>query len=127
MKMKLKDGRSKVITLSYDDGVFQDIRLVEIMGRYGIKGTFNLNSGCYFPEDKVREASRGRLKRSEAAELFIDSGHEVAVHSYTHPRLEKMDTTEMLSEIIEDRKDIESCYHTVARGMALMTAELLMS
>ena len=37
MKMKLKDGRSKVITLSYDDGVFQDIRLVEIMGRYGIK------------------------------------------------------------------------------------------
>ncbi len=118
MRMKLKDGKTKVLTLSYDDGVFQDIRLVEIMGRYGIKGTFNINSGCYFPEDKVREAPRGRLKFSEAAELFTASGHEVAVHSYTHPRLEKMDTTEMLSEIIEDRKDIESRYGTVARGMA---------
>ena len=30
MYMKLKDGKSKVLTLSYDDGVVQDIRLSEI-------------------------------------------------------------------------------------------------
>lgn len=118
MKMKLKDGKTKVLTLSYDDGVFQDIRLVEIMGRFGIKGTFNLNSGSYFAEDKVREAPRGRLKRSEAVALFADSGHEVAVHSYTHPFLEKMDRTEIIYEIMEDRRDIESTYGTIARGMA---------
>ena len=28
MYMKLKDGKSKVLTLSYDDGVVQDIRLI---------------------------------------------------------------------------------------------------
>ena len=37
MYMKLKDGKSKVLTLSYDDGVVQDIRLVEILDRYGLK------------------------------------------------------------------------------------------
>ena len=31
MYMKLKDGKSKVLTLSYDDGVVQDIRLMEIL------------------------------------------------------------------------------------------------
>ena len=30
MQMRLKDGKDKVLTLSYDDGVVQDIRLSEI-------------------------------------------------------------------------------------------------
>ena len=45
MYMKLKDGKSKVLTLSYDDGVVQDIRLMEILDRNGIKATFNINTG----------------------------------------------------------------------------------
>lgn len=39
------DGKKKALTLSYDDGVEQDRRLVEILNRYGIKATFNINSG----------------------------------------------------------------------------------
>ena len=45
MYMKLKDGKSKVLTLSYDDGVVQDIRFIEILDKYGLKGTFNINTG----------------------------------------------------------------------------------
>ena len=45
MYMRLKDGKSKVFTMSYDDGVVQDIRLSEIMKQNGLKGTFNVNSG----------------------------------------------------------------------------------
>ena len=118
MKMRLKDGKTKVLTLSYDDGVVQDIRLSEILNRHGIKCTFNINSGMYLAEEKEREAFRGRLKRSEAIALFADSGHEVAVHAYTHPFLERLDSTEIIYEITEDRKDIESIYGTIARGMA---------
>ena len=51
MLMKLKDGKSKVLTLSYDDGVVQDIRLINILDKYGIRGTFNINTGMYLPED----------------------------------------------------------------------------
>ena len=116
MRIRLKDGKTKVLTLSYDDGVVQDIRLMEIMNKYGLKGTFNINSGAYTAEDKVREKFRGRMKRSEAMALYTDSGHEIAVHTYTHPFLEKLDSSEIVYEIIEDRKDIEGRYGVIARG-----------
>ena len=35
----------KYLTFSYDDGVTQDIRLVELFNKYGMKCTFNLNYG----------------------------------------------------------------------------------
>lgn len=118
MQMRLKDGKIKVLTLSYDDGVVQDIRLIEIMSKYDLKGTFNINSALYLPEDKERERFYGRMKLSEAKELYIKSGNEVAVHALTHPRLEFLDTSEIIYEITEDRKCIEREYGKIARGMA---------
>mgnify|MGYP002513618435 CR=1 FL=1 len=41
----------KSVTFSFDDGVTQDIRLIEILNKYGLKGTFNINAGCFSPED----------------------------------------------------------------------------
>ncbi len=118
MYMKLKDGKSKVLTLSYDDAVVQDIRLIGILDKYGLKGTFNINTGMYLPEDTVREKYYGRMKLSEAQALYIGSGHEVAVHSLTHPFLEQMKWDEVAVEILEDRKNIEKQYGTLAQGMA---------
>ena len=118
MHMRLKDGKSKVLTLSYDDGVVQDIRLIGIMNKYGIKGTFNINSGSYVAEDTVRERYYGRMKLSEAKELFINSGHEVAVHGYTHPFLEKLKPEQVLCDVLRDRQDIEKQYGVITRGMA---------
>lgn len=118
MYMKLKDGKSKVLTLSYDDGVVQDIRLIQILDKYGIKATFNINSGHYLSEDVNREKFYGRMKLSEATELYKNSGHEVAVHAVTHPFLERLKTDEILTEVLEDRRDIEKQYGTLARGMA---------
>ena len=34
----------KAVTFSYDDGVTQDIRLIELLNKYNLKCTFNLNS-----------------------------------------------------------------------------------
>lgn len=118
MYMKLKDGKSKVLTLSYDDGVVQDIRLVGIMDQHGLKGTFNINSGLYLPEDAVREKYYGRMKLSEAQQLYINSGHEIAVHGYNHLFLEKLKWDEATYEVLEDRRCIERDYGVIARGMA---------
>ena len=118
MYLKFKDGKSKVLTLSYDDGVVQDIRLIEIMNKYGLKGTFNINSGLYLPEDKERERFYGRLKLSEAKALYPKHGQEIALHAYSHPFLEKLHTQEMICEIIDDRQSIEKEYGIVTRGMA---------
>ena len=78
MYMRLKDGKSKVFTMSYDDGVVQDIRLSEIMKKNGLKGTFNVNSGLYCDENEARTVFDGRMKLSEAKKLYIGSGNEIA-------------------------------------------------
>ena len=118
MYMLLKDGKKKVLTFSYDDGVVQDIRLIGIFDKYGLKGSFNINTGLYLPEDAERERYYGRMKLSEAKKLYTNSGHEVAVHALTHPFLEKLTKTEVLKEILADRENIEKAYGTLARGMA---------
>lgn len=118
MKMRLKDGKAKVLTLSYDDGVVQDIRFVKILDRHGLKCTFNINSGLYTDESSEHGGDFGRMKLSEAKKLFEDSKHEIAVHAFTHPFLEKIDSTDVMYEILEDRKNIEKNYNIIARGMA---------
>ena len=118
MYMRLKDGKSKVLTFSYDDGVVQDIKLMDIFDKNGLKATFNINTGRHLPEDTQREKFYGRMKLSEAKALYINSGHEVAVHAVNHPHLDKLKSDEILAEILDDRKNIEAQYGTLARGMA---------
>ena len=35
------NGKKKTVTFSYDDGITQDIRLIELLNKYGLKCTFN--------------------------------------------------------------------------------------
>ena len=51
--MRFPEGKSKALTLSYDDGVEQDRTLLDILNAAGLKCTFNLNSGCFPPEGHV--------------------------------------------------------------------------
>ena len=98
--MRFPGGKSRALTLSYDDGVQQDIRLIDIMNKNGIKGTFNLGSECFLPEGTVLPAGQihRRLTVKQAYELYHDSGHEVAVHGATHPFLEQLPTAARASE-----------------------------
>lgn len=116
MKMMLKDGKRKVLTLSYDDGVVQDKRLVEILDKNGLKCTFNINTNQY--TKGCEDTQRGRMTKSSVIKLLKNSGHEVAIHGYNHPFLEKLDTSEIIYEIMEDRKSIEKDFGVIARGMA---------
>ena len=38
------DGKLKALTFSFDDGITQDQRLIEIFNKYNLKCTFNINS-----------------------------------------------------------------------------------
>ena len=112
--MRYPGGLSKALTLSYDDGVKQDIRMIEILDKYGIKCTFNINSGCF---SKDGDTSR-RMTRERALELYKNSPHEVAVHAYTHPFLESLPTAQAAMEVLEDRRQLEKMFGGVIRGMA---------
>lgn len=101
-------GKHKVLTLSYDDGKLEDRRLVEIFNKYGIKATFNLNSGIIDPAV--------RIPQSEWKELY--AGHEVAVHTCTHPTISRCPNTEIVHEILDDRIALEQIMGYTIRGMA---------
>ena len=118
--MRFPEGRAKALTFSYDDGVEQDVRLVELLNQHGMKGTFNLNSGLYAPEGKVYPEGTIHRRMTEQAitELYTGSGHEVAVHAYTHPYLETLSPAVVAYEVLKDRETLEKQFGTVVRGMA---------
>lgn len=115
--MLYPEGKQKALTLSYDDGVRQDERLVDILNRYGIKGTFNLCSGLLKGSGAANGPAR-IMSREDAVQLFKDSGHEVALHSLTHPWLDRLPSPMVYTEILEDRKNLETMFDSVIQGMA---------
>ena len=101
-------GKHKVLTMSYDDGKLDDRKLVAIFNKYGIRGTFNLNSGLIDQEI--------RIKPDEWVDLY--KGHEVATHTATHPTIDRCPTIEIVEEILNDRKFLESIMGYPVRGHA---------
>ncbi len=120
MYMRFPKGKAKALTLSYDDGVEQDERLMQIMDTYGLKGTFNINSGCYPDEGVVYEPGtiHRRMPKSKVTALYKNSGHEVAIHGLTHPFLERLSLPHCNQEIYEDRKNLEEQFDCIVQGMA---------
>ena len=118
--MRFPGGKEKALTLSYDDGVEQDVKLLEIVRKYGLKITFNLNSGLYAPEGtKYPEGTiHRRMSRSQVTELYQGDDLEVAVHGYTHPWLNFMPDNMVTKDLLEDRETLEKQFGKVVRGMA---------
>lgn len=108
MYFRFPGFRLKALTLSYDDGRIYDRDMIRILNRYGVKATFNLNSG-FFGRDSYVTAE-------EIAELY--QGHEVASHTLTHPYIPEITNTQLLREIIRDRENLEQLCGYVVEGFA---------
>jgi len=111
-------GTTKALTMSYDDGVGQDKRLVQIFNKYKLRATFNINSGM---QDKSSQwVTNGkvikRINMDEIKEVY--RGHEVAIHSLSHPHLEDLSRELVIKEIFGDRKNLEKICGYIVRGMA---------
>ena len=118
--MRFPGGLAKALTLSYDDGVMQDQKLIEIMVKHGLKGTFNLNSGVYAPEGTVYPVGtiHKRMTEKEVSALYTKNGMEVATHGYTHPNFTKIPKHLVTKELTDDRSKLESQFDCIVRGHA---------
>lgn len=118
--IRFPQGKAKALTLSYDDGVEQDIILLQIMQKYGLKGTFNLNSGLYAKEGEKFEKGmiHRRLSKSKAIEIFRNSGQEIAIHGLNHPYYTQIPMDAATYEIVKDRENLESQFDSIIRGSA---------
>ena len=112
--------KKKAITFSYDDGVTQDIRLIELLNKYGLKCTFNLNSEFLSKKGMlVRVGQRISYYRVHTEDVkTIYDGHEVAVHTLTHPNLTRCDDAEVIRQVETDRLNLSELVGYEVVGMA---------
>ncbi len=109
---RYKDGKRYALTFSYDDGCPQDRRLVALFDKYEMKCTFNMNS-----RNTENPNAKG-IRAEEIRPLFIEKGHEIAVHTVNHPHLENMLIKDQYDEIMNDRIALERASGTIIRGLA---------
>lgn len=101
-------GKNKALTFSYDDGTIHDRRLIDIFNRYGLKGTFHLNSG--------RLNQEGFIGHEEVASLY--KGQEVACHGVNHLVPDQLSSTGLINELFEDRRNLELLTDTMVTGLS---------
>lgn len=117
MYIRFKDGKQKVLTLSYDDGYIYDRRLIDIFDKYGLLATFNISSGRYYPENGREDGCR-IMKLSEAKKLYLNSKHEIALHTFSHCALTYLKSGQVINEISEDRRFAENEFKRRITGLA---------
>ena len=105
------NGSLKAVTFSYDDAALADERLVALFNQYGLKATFNVNSGL-----SRRPERTSLVPASRFGELY--RGHELAVHTLTHPNLVDLPLEEARREVAEDKAFLSSAAGYEVVGMA---------
>lgn len=110
----------KILTLSFDDGVQQDIRFIELLDKYGIKCTFNINSellgadGCLIINDK--RIAHNKIHPEMVSTVYAN--HEIAAHTLTHPHLTTVSEDEIIRQVECDRENLSALAGYRVRGFA---------
>lgn len=114
------DNKLKAVTFSYDDGVVQDIHFVELLNKYNLKCTFNINSELLgrsgFLSRENQRICHYKVHAEDVKKIY--EGHEVAVHTLTHPNLTTKDDAEVIRQVEEDRKNLSELAGYEVVGMA---------
>lgn len=101
------NGCTHAFTVGFDDGQY-DERLIAILNRYGIRGTFFLNSSLM--------QGNGACDSARIREVY--SGHEVACHGVGHRVLNYLPITEIYEEVYRDRAYLEARTAAPAVGLS---------
>ena len=110
--LRFPKWKTKAVTLSYDDGTIYDDKLIEIMSRYGVKGTFNINAGMMSEKFFLRQNAE------VLNNLYKSFGMEIAMHGYNHEYLTGCKGSDILKEYLDDKLYLEKYFDIVIRGGA---------
>ncbi len=117
----------KYFTLSFDDGITQDLKIIEILKKYNVNCiSFNVNTGlCGVSWDWVGprighpEVRHDRLTQ-EQLESGIYKDYDVCVHTLHHPSLKQHDNNvaALREEVVGDAENICAFTGSMPVGMA---------
>ena len=108
--LRFPGGRTKALTLSYDDGAKADVRLCETLNKYGIKCTFNLVSSLIEDEN--------RMPKDFIRKEVLGKGHEIATHGEFHRGIDVARSIEGIRDTLNCRLALEKEFGIIVRGMA---------
>ena len=114
----------------WDDGVFTDIRLTDILKKHKAKATFNLCSGLTTDESvpyqwlksepgkpvTVNSFNSGRVGKDRMMEVY--GGFEVASHCDLHENAKTTDPQAFLESAMKSRRFLEDFFQKECRGFA---------
>lgn len=122
------DGKpKKFFTLSLDDGITQDLKVIEILKKYNVTCvSFNINTGLYganweWVGPAIGDPSVPHLRfTEEELKTGIYDGYEVLVHTLNHPSLKNYDkrASQIKKEVGKDADNIEKLTGVRPVGMA---------
>ena len=121
MAMDWTKTKMKAVTFSYDDAVTQDIRFINLLNKYGLKCTFNLNSELLGKPNMLSRdgmpISHYKIHPRDISKVY--AGHEVAAHTLTHPNLTGIaDDEEVIRQVEQDRLRLSELASYEVIGMA---------
>lgn len=118
--LRFPGGKFKALTLSYDDGCVLDGKLIQLMKKAGIKGTFNISTNCFRPDDAPLDPSNAyqHMTLEESLKTYDESICEIAIHGYDHLDMSGLDSASVCAQIIDDRRGLEKIFGRQIRGMA---------
>jgi len=88
-------GKGLTITTSWDDGHPMDLRVAELLTRYGLPGTF------YVP------LSNSRPTLSTAEIRGLSQEFEIGAHTVNHVRLTALADSEAQEQVTDSKKQLE--------------------
>ena len=122
----VRDGTpKKYFTLSFDDGITQDLRIIEIMKKYNMDCiTFNINTGLYganwtWVADALNSPGLSHLRfTKEELSGGIYDGFDVEVHTLMHGSLKNFSKRQVTREVAKDAENITAITGIRPIGMA---------
>lgn len=108
----------RIFLLSFDDGTVYDRRFAELLNKYHIPCTFNLNSGL---EDFVWQyEDRYPIRRQRLGETVEQyRGHEIASHSQHHHWLNTLTPPQLSREVGDDCAALKEIFGVGELGFAV--------
>ena len=91
-----------IVTTSWDDGRKQDLRILELLDKYNLKGTFYI---C--PNEIDVPELKGHMALSPDEIKQISKTQEIGAHTLSHPNLTKLPLNEVESEIKSSKQRLE--------------------
>ena len=123
----------KFFTVSFDDGTEQDIKVIVLMEKYGIRGTFNLSSGLFGEKEHVSRTVSKTLPDGSSRQVTVEFDHnimplekakevysrsfiEIAGHGAHHMHQAGLGRDRLIEEIVDDAARLSDIFDTKVRG-----------